>query len=167
MPAIGDLLRVRRSLLGSICKRASAIPADDLHTRMGLQPLFEGLGFSIRQHVDGNPLFKVDEDRSIAAAPAKAKIVYTQHPRRGHPTLLLLANQPQERVRIALYPHSINQALACFPAEGETDQREQIRQARGTSGIGSHDVRQAFSEDLAQTFLVRAEKASHMQFESY
>src|SRR5438874_2745944 len=102
MPAVGDLLRVRRSLLGSICKRASAIPADDLHTRMGLQPLFEGLGFSIRQQVDGNPAFQVDEDRSIAPSSTKAKIVYTQHPRRGPLALSLLANQPQERIRTDL-----------------------------------------------------------------
>src|SRR5258708_28597100 len=166
-PAGGDLLRLRCSLPGTICKCASAIPADDLDTRMGQQPLFEGLGFSIRQQVDGNPPFKVDEDRSIAPASAKAKIVYTQHTRRGHLALLLRANQSQERVRTGLYPHSINQALACFPAECKPDQREQIRQARVTSGIGSHDVRQTFGEDLAHTFLVQAEKAPHMQVESY
>src|SRR5438270_12247099 len=102
MPAVSNLLSLWCSLLGTICKRASAIPADDLHPRMGQQPLFEGLGFSIRQQVDGNPPFKVDEDRSIAPASAKAKIVYPQHTRRGHLTLLLLANQPHERVRTGL-----------------------------------------------------------------
>src|SRR6266571_1079306 len=63
---------------------------------------FEGLGFSIRQQVDGNPPFKVDEDRSIAPPSAKAKIVYTQHTRRGHLALLLRANQSQARVRTGL-----------------------------------------------------------------
>ena len=102
MPAVGDLLRVRCSLLGSICKRASAIPADDLHPPMGKPPLFEGLGFSIRQQVDGNPPFKVDEDRSIAPPAAKRKIIHAQYPRCGHLALLLLTNQPQERVRTGL-----------------------------------------------------------------
>src|SRR5437588_994683 len=90
------------SLPGTIGPRTSAIPADDLHTRMGQQPLFEGLGFSIRQQVDGNPPFKVDEDRSIASPSAKAKIIDAQHTRRRHLALLLLANQPQERIRTGL-----------------------------------------------------------------
>src|SRR5713226_3418340 len=99
MPPVSNLLSLWCSLPGTICKRASAIPADDLHTLMGQQPLFEGLGFSIRQQVDGSPPFKVDEDRSIAPPAAKRKIVYSQHTRRRHLALLLLANQLQERVR--------------------------------------------------------------------
>jgi hypothetical protein len=59
MPPVSNLLSLWRSLPGTIRKRASAISADNLHTRMGQQPLFEGLGFSIRQQVDGNPSFKV------------------------------------------------------------------------------------------------------------
>ena len=116
MPSVSNLLSLWRSLPGTICKRASAISADNLHTRMGEQPLFEGLGFSIRQQVDGNPPFKVDEDRSIAPPAAKRKIIHAQYPRCGHLALLLLANQPQERIRTDLSPHSINQPLAGFPS---------------------------------------------------
>src|SRR5260221_14027645 len=76
-------------------KRASAIPADDLHTGMGKPPLFERLGFSIGKQVDGNPPFEIDEDRSIAPAAAKTKIIHPQHPRRGYLALFLLANQPR------------------------------------------------------------------------
>jgi hypothetical protein len=108
MPSVSNWLSLWRSLPGTICKRASAISADNLHTRMGQQPLFEGLGFSIRQQVDGNSPFKVDEDRSIASPSAKAKIVHAQHARRRHLALLLLANQPQERIRTGLSSHPID-----------------------------------------------------------
>lgn len=138
MPPVSNLLSLWRSLPGTIRKRASAISADNLHTRMGEQPLFEGLGFSIRQQVDRNPSFKVDENRSIAAPPAETKIIDAQHTRRRHLALLLLANQPQERVRTGLYPHSINQALACFSPQSKPDEREEIRQTYGTSSIGSY-----------------------------
>src|SRR6266702_721555 len=77
--------RLRRSLPGTIGKRSSAIAA-------------EGLRLSIRQQVDGKPLFEINEDHSIASPSAKAKIVHTQHARRRHLALLLLANQPQERI---------------------------------------------------------------------
>jgi hypothetical protein len=76
-------------------KRASAIPADELHTGMGKPPLFARLGFSIGKQVDGNPPFEIDEDRSIAPAAAKTKIIHTQHPRRGYLALFRLSNQPR------------------------------------------------------------------------
>src|SRR5438132_10923229 len=111
-----DLPRFGRSLPCPFCKRASAIPTDDLHTGMGQQPLFEGFGFAIGKEVDGNPPFEIDEDRSIAPPAAKRKIIHAQYPRRGHLALLLLANQPQERIRTGLSPYSINQPLAGFPS---------------------------------------------------
>ncbi len=55
MPPVSKRLRLWRSLPATICKRASTIPADDLHTRMGQQPLFEGFGFSIGNY-EGYPL---------------------------------------------------------------------------------------------------------------
>ena len=92
MPPISNLSSFWCSLPCPFCKRASAIPADDLHTGMGKPPLFERRGFSIGKQVDGNPPFEIDEDRSIAPAAAKTKIIHTQHPRRGHLALFLLAN---------------------------------------------------------------------------
>jgi hypothetical protein len=41
MPAVGDLLRLRCSLPGSLRIRATAISADDLHSCGGLEPLFQ------------------------------------------------------------------------------------------------------------------------------
>ena len=95
MPAICDLPRFGRSLPGSFRKCASAIPADDFYTRMGKPPLFERLGFPIGKQVDGKVLFEIDENCSITPAAAKTKIIHTQHPRRGHLALFLLANQPR------------------------------------------------------------------------
>jgi len=60
---------------------------------MGQQPFFERLGFAVGKQVDGNPPFEIDADRSIAPAAAQAKIIHTQHPRRGHLALFLLADQ--------------------------------------------------------------------------
>src|SRR5690242_5618113 len=105
MPPVSNLLSLWRSLTGPVCKRASAIAADDLHTRMGQQPLFEGLGFAVGQQVYWHTFFEIDEDRSIAPAAAEAKIIHPQHPRRRHLALSLLANQPQERIRAGLFSH--------------------------------------------------------------
>src|SRR5215472_13052761 len=102
MPAVGDLSSLRGSQTRSICKRASTIPADDLHARMGEQPLFEGLGFAVGKQVDGNPSFEIDKNRSIVPSTAEAKIVHAQHARRGHLGLSLFAHKPQEHVRTDL-----------------------------------------------------------------
>ena len=76
MPPVRYLLSFWCSLSRSLRKCASAIPADDLHTWMGQQPLFEGLSFSVGQQVDGNPTFEIDEDSSIAPPAAETKIVH-------------------------------------------------------------------------------------------
>ena len=168
MPPVSKRLRLWRSLPGTICKRASTIPADDLHTRMGKPPLVEGFGFSIGKEVDGNPPFEIDEDRSIAPPAAKRKIIHAQYPRRGHLALLLLANQPQERIRTGLSPHSINQPLAGFPSPSanpmsvKSSVRRVVRRAEGATTLGKRGV-----EDLPHTFLILAEKAPHMQFQPH
>src|SRR6266566_7069662 len=99
MPPVRNLLSLWCSLPRSFGKRTTTIAADDLHTRMGQQPLFERLGLAIGKQVDGNPPFEIDEDRSIAPAAAKTKIIHPQHPRRGHLALFLLANEPQQGLR--------------------------------------------------------------------
>src|SRR5260221_948119 len=98
MPPVSYLLRFRRSQPCSFRKSSTAIPADDLYTRMGQQPLLEGLGLPVGKQIDGHPLFEIDEDRSIAPAATKTKIIHAQDPRGGHPTFLLLAHQPQQRL---------------------------------------------------------------------
>jgi hypothetical protein len=55
MPAVGNLLRLRCSLSGSIRIGATAIAADDLHSCMSLEPLLQGGSFAIRQNIDRNP----------------------------------------------------------------------------------------------------------------
>src|SRR5258708_31699106 len=102
MPPVSYLLRFRCSYSRSFCKRSTAIPADNLYTRMGHQPLLEGLSLPVGKQVDRHPLFEIDEDRSIAPAATKAKIIHAQHPRGGHLTFLLLANQPQQRLWTSL-----------------------------------------------------------------
>src|SRR5215467_15331451 len=113
MPPVCYLLSLWRPLAGSLGKRASAIAADDLHTRMGKQPLFEGCGFAVGQQVHGDAFCEIDEHRSIPSPAAKAESIDPQHPRRGHLALLLLANQPQERIRTDLFSHASHQTLAC------------------------------------------------------
>jgi hypothetical protein len=69
---------------------------------MGQQLFFEGLGFAIWQHIDGNALFEIDEDRPVASSPAKAKIIHAQHTRSWDLTLLLFADETQELIRTGL-----------------------------------------------------------------
>jgi len=81
---------------------------------------------------------------------------------------LLLANQPQERIRTGLSPHSINQPLAGFPSPSanpmsvKSSVRRVVRRAEGATTLGKRGV-----EDLPHTFLILAEKAPHMQFQPH
>jgi len=61
---------------------------------MGHHPLLEGLGLSVREHVDRHPLFEIEEDRSRAPAATKTTRIHAQDLRGWHLTFLLLAHQP-------------------------------------------------------------------------
>jgi hypothetical protein len=66
MEPIGDLLRSRRATLSALSIRPSPISTENLHARMGLEPLGESGGCPIRQESDWPPLFQIDQHRPIA-----------------------------------------------------------------------------------------------------
>ena len=73
--------------------------------------------------------------------------------------------KPKERVGTGGEAHTCHQALSCFPTEGKSDERKDIRESCGVPDVGSHHSRETFREDLTLTFLIRAQKAAHMQFQ--
>ena len=46
-------------------------------------------------------------------------------------------------------PLTLHQTFTGFPTQGEADEREDITQSDGATGIGSHDLGEPLGEDLA------------------
>jgi hypothetical protein len=60
MPPVGDLGGQRGALGCAFGVAAAAVPADDLHARVGLQPGPEGLRGPLREHVDRPAALDID-----------------------------------------------------------------------------------------------------------
>jgi hypothetical protein len=66
--AIRDLGGLRRTVPGAVGIGFRAIPRDDLHARVGLEPLRERVALAVREQGDGLPALQIDEHRAIRVA---------------------------------------------------------------------------------------------------
>jgi hypothetical protein len=85
MIPIRHLYRGRSALSPAVGIQTGAIARDDLHSRMGSQPLREAFRRSLRQQIDDTALFQIQQHRSVAHLLAPSPIVHRQraHRRRG------------------------------------------------------------------------------------
>jgi len=95
MPAISHLLRFWRSSLRSFRVWATSIPTDDFYASMSLQPFFQSGSFPIRQKINRDSPFEIQQDRSVGFAFAKREIIDTKNPRCGNRLIFLCTNKSE------------------------------------------------------------------------
>ena len=83
MPPVGDLRDSGLSSLGAFGERAPAVTADGADARLLVEPVGEGVGRVVGQHVDGAMGIHVDQDGAVAPATAERELVDPQHRRLG------------------------------------------------------------------------------------
>ena len=66
--AVRDLDGIRCALAGALGVGAGPVPADDLYAGVVAQPLGEGFGLAVFQHVDGPVRVHVDQDGGVGMA---------------------------------------------------------------------------------------------------
>jgi hypothetical protein len=79
MPAIRNLNSIRCATRNGAREFGRAIAADDLDTRMGLQPSYEQVGVPIRQEINWTMLFEINEYRSVCVALAESHVINTEN----------------------------------------------------------------------------------------
>jgi hypothetical protein len=75
MPAVGDLDRGRRPGRGSLRVGPGPVPADDLRTRMSLEPCLPGSGLPVGQQVDHLPGFRVGYHGAVYLPLAQREVI--------------------------------------------------------------------------------------------
>ncbi len=78
MEPVSHLDGVRRSLARSGGIVTGAISADELDSRMGLEPTFQACGRPIRQQIDNLMILQVNQDRAIGDVATKGPIIYSK-----------------------------------------------------------------------------------------
>jgi hypothetical protein len=75
MKTVGHLDSLRGSTGGAVGIDSAPVTADHFRARMRLQPSRNAIGATIRQQVDGDVLFQIDQDSAILLTFAPSPII--------------------------------------------------------------------------------------------
>jgi hypothetical protein len=75
VPAIGNLKRLRSSTRCPTGRGGAAVPTDERHRRVSLQPSGKRLSSCVSQQIDGDALFQIYQQRPIALTFAPGPLI--------------------------------------------------------------------------------------------
>jgi hypothetical protein len=83
MPAVGHLDGLGRAAAGGIGKAATAIPADNLGSRMLSEPANQRVSISVWEEIDNAMLLEIDQDGPVVVATTPGPLINAEHTRRS------------------------------------------------------------------------------------
>jgi hypothetical protein len=158
VPAVDQLADGDRTaqLQGAVA--AAAIPADDLHAGVGVQPGAEGFRGPFGEHVDRPAGLDVHQHGPVHVPLAQGKIVDAQHQRRPAVRVGRGADQPQQRRPAGRAGQPAGQPGAGPAAQGQRDRLQHCLQAASPPAIASGQARYLLGERGLGTRFVAAEE---------
>ena len=146
MPAVRDLDRVRCAVLGPERVGAGPVPADHLHAGMLAQPISQGGGLAVIQHVDGLAGIHVDHQSRIRMSAPFREIIDAQHGDLPDPGIGQRTYQLDQRVPAGTYSQQRQQPGSGPPGQGQRHQLQQPAQQHRPAGIPLGEPRDRLSE---------------------
>jgi hypothetical protein len=119
MPAVRDLNRLRRTGIGAIGVGAGPVPTDDLHARVGTQPVGQGVGLPVGEQVDRPVAVHVDQHGAVDMATPCREIINAKNPHPGGLRVGQRTDQPQHRAAAGQQAQTGSQ-----PRRGAAGQRQ-------------------------------------------
>ena len=161
VPPVGDLDGQRRPRRGAFGVAPAAVPADDLHTRMRVQPGAEGLRGPLRQHVHRPAGLDTGQHGAVDMPLAQREVIHTH---RGLPVRVgSRADQPQQRRPAHRAGQPARQPGASPPAQGQRDRPQHRLQAAGPPAVPDGQARHLLRERRLGARLVLAEEPASLQ----
>jgi hypothetical protein len=158
MPPVSDLDRQRGALGGAFGVAAAAVPADDLHTRVGIQPGTEGLGGPLGEHVDRPAGIDVHQHGAVDMSLPQGKVIGTEHQRGPATWVGRGADQPQQRRAAHRAGQPAAQPGASAAAQGQRHHLQHHLQATGPPAIPGGQARHLLSERRLRARAVAAQE---------
>jgi hypothetical protein len=123
MPAVGYLLRLRRSFTRPVSISACAVASDNLNFRVFVQPRFQWRSLSPLQQVDRPALIQIHQNRAVILSFLERPIINSES---SHLYLIWrsrrrLPHTPQYGIRPDLHAEFRRRPGSWPPAERETD----------------------------------------------
>ena len=163
VPPVGDLDGQRRALGGAFGVTAAAVPADDLHAGVGVQPGAEGFRGPLGQHVDRPAGVDVDQHGAVDMPLAQGKVIHAEHQRSPALRVGCGADQPQQRRPAGRAGQPAGQPGAGPAAQGQADCLQHSLQAAGAPAVAGGQARHLLGERGLYARPIAAEEAAGLQ----
>ena len=160
---IRHLNRRRRPLSCAIFIGFGAVSRDDLHARVGAEPLGERVGVSIIQERYRSPLLQVHQDRAIRVTFPERPVIDPKNRGRRKARQRQTAHHAQEGVPTHPQAPALAQTHTGLAPEGQAERDEALSQPQRAPGPGGRHGRQAFGEDAARAAPVDAEELPNLE----
>src|SRR5215470_894493 len=164
VPTVGDL-NCRRSALPrtvSIC--AGAITANELHSRILLEPGRQRRRFPVRKEINRRAPLKVHQNRAVTLPFVLRPVIDSDDFGILGRWQLNLADPLYDRVGADAHPQCDGQARSSLAAYGKTDQPQRLVQTERSACVRRDEGRDTFAENPSRAFHVTAIKTPRMDF---
>jgi hypothetical protein len=163
--AVRDLDRVWCSGAGAFGVGAGPVPADHLNPGMRPQPLGEGGGLPVGQHIDRPVGVHIDEHCAVDVPSADREVADPEDPYRYRRAVRQPADQPQHRVPADRHSEPGRQPRPGPTGQGQPDLFQHLMQATATAGIRHGQALDLLGEPTHRTALVLTDEHPNPQHE--
>jgi hypothetical protein len=163
VPPVGDLDGQRGTLCRAFGVAAAAVPADDLHPRVRVQPGAEGFRRPLRQHVHRPARVDVDQDGAVDVPLAQREIIHPQHQRGPVIRVGGGADEPHQRRPAHRAGQPAGQPGTGPAAQGQRDRQQHSLQAAGAPPMTRGQARYLLRERGLGAPGVAAEESPDLQ----
>ena len=163
MPPVSDLDRQRCALSCPFGVAPAAVPADDLHPGVGIEPGAEGFRGPLGQHVDRPAGFDVDQDGAVDVSLAQREVIDAEHQRSPFIRVGGGADQPYQRGAADCAGQVAGQPGAGPAAQGHRDCLQDVLQAAGPPAVPGGQARYLLGERGLSASGVAAEESADLQ----
>src|SRR5260370_5796162 len=116
---ISNLYCMRSTIAGSCGIVTRSITADELNTRMRLEPTFQATGGTIRKQIDDLMILEVDQNGAIGDVATKRPTIYPKMGGRGMRHQWCPTNEPQKGIGTTSHLEDTGNASSCFATQCE------------------------------------------------
>jgi len=167
VPPVGDLGGQRGALGCALGVASAAVPADDLHAGMGVQPGAERLRRPFRQHVHRPARLDVNQDGAVDVALAQREVIDAQDQRSPVIRVGGGADEPYQRGAAHRAGQPGGQPGAGPAAQGQRDRLQHGLQAAGPAPVPGGQARYLLGERRPGACRVVAEEPAGLQVDEH
>jgi len=161
VPAVGDLSRLRSTIVNTLPADGGALTADYLHAGALAEPLCDGPCRVPFEEIHYPVALEVHEDGARGVAFSETEVIHAQHPHVLGFGTMGTPDTIQESVGAHEQTQFVGEPGSRFASESESDPLQGLPLTVGATGVDAGHLIQALGEDPALAGGLVAEELAH------